>query len=301
VHWQGASADPPHASGFAEFWVATHRPTELWSGTGRDAPSLGSTLAWRYFKVVEPQRGDRLHVYNPRTDDYAYIDASAVGPIAAPSAAEVAATRTPPVLERLDLPARIVNGANVRRWPRVSEATLERTLPHNAAIWVGASVRGDDGETWYRIGDDQYVHGSLVRLPGPPPRAHAGRWIDADLTLPAMITAYEDGTAVYSALAIPGVVTFQTPTGTFEIVRRVADETMDSATVGIPRSSPDGYYLEDVLFTQYFTWGGASLHYNYWKGTFGYPGSHGCLGLNYADAEWFWHWASLGTVVDVHA
>jgi len=300
MHWQGETADPPRGAEFGPFWVATHQVTDLWSGSGPDARSFGTTLAWRYFRVVEPQFGDRLHVYNPRTEDYAYIDATAVGPVPAPSAAALAATIRPPLLEPLDLPARIVNGANVRSWPRLSQATLQRTLSHNASIWVSASVRGDDGATWYRIGDDQYVHGSLVRLPSPPPRMHPGRWIDADLALPAMVTAYEDGKAVHAALAIPGVVTFRTPTGTFEIVRRVANETMDSATVGIPRNSPDGYYLKDVLFTQYFTWGGASLHYNYWKGTFGYPGSHGCLGLNYADADWFWRWASLGTVVDVH-
>ena len=40
---------------------------------------------------------------------------------------------------------------------------------------------------------------------------------------------------------------------------------MDSATVGIPRNSPRGYYLQNVLYTQYFTSSGASIHYNYWS------------------------------------
>jgi lipoprotein-anchoring transpeptidase ErfK/SrfK len=75
---------------------------------------------------------------------------------------------------------------------------------------------------------------------------------------------------------------------------------MDSSTIGIPRTSPGGYFLEDVLYTQYFTNDGASLHYNWWKGTFGYPGSHGCLGLNRDDAAWFWEWASIGTTVVIH-
>jgi lipoprotein-anchoring transpeptidase ErfK/SrfK len=91
-----------------------------------------------------------------------------------------------------------------------------------------------------------------------------------------------------------------TPTGTFSIIRRVANETMDSSTVGIPRNSPGGYYLTNVLWTQYFLPGGQSIHYNYWSSNFGYPGSHGCLGLSYADASFMWSFAGIGTPVSIH-
>ncbi|MGE3269341.1 MAG: L,D-transpeptidase [Chloroflexota bacterium] len=205
----------------------------------------------------------------------------------------------PDTIDAIDLPGRIVGTFNIRSYPQVTPETLVRQLGHNTAVWVSASVRGADGDAWYRIGDGEYVHSSGVRLPTPPPEMPSGRWIDADLTIPAMVTAYEDGRAVYAALAIPGTKAFQTPTGTFQILRRVQNETMDSATIGIPRNSPNGYFLEDVLYTQYFTWDGASLHYNWWKGTFGYPGSHGCLGLNREDAEWFWDWAAMGTTLKV--
>ena len=83
-------------------------------------------------------------------------------------------------------------------------------------------------------------------------------------------------------------------------MRRVANETMDSATIGIPRNSARGYYLRNVLYTQYFTGGGASLHYNYWSGNFGYSGSHGCLGLTLEDARWLWDWANVGTTLHIH-
>jgi lipoprotein-anchoring transpeptidase ErfK/SrfK len=75
---------------------------------------------------------------------------------------------------------------------------------------------------------------------------------------------------------------------------------MDSATVGIPRNSPGGYYLTNVLYTQYFLAGGQSIHYNYWSSNFGYPGSHGCLGLSYADAAFMWSFAAIGTPVAIH-
>jgi lipoprotein-anchoring transpeptidase ErfK/SrfK len=75
---------------------------------------------------------------------------------------------------------------------------------------------------------------------------------------------------------------------------------MDSATIGIPRDSPRGYYLRDVLYTQYFTTDGAAIHYNYWSSHFGYAGTHGCLGVNLEDARWFWEWADVGTIVHIH-
>src|SRR5947209_1854115 len=127
-----------------------------------------------------------------------------------------------------------------------------------------------------------------------------GRWLDVDLSTPARVTAYEGDTPVNSFLTIKGAGPRPTPTGVFTILRRVANETMNSDTIGIPRFGPGGYYLTNVLFTQYFTGDGASLHYNYWSSNWGYPGSHGCLGLTYADSAWLWSWATVGTPVDIH-
>jgi lipoprotein-anchoring transpeptidase ErfK/SrfK len=128
---------------------------------------------------------------------------------------------------------------------------------------------------------------------------YPGRWIDADLAEPTLMTAYEDGRIVYTALALRGTVADATPKGVHRIHRRVANEVMDSSTLGVPRDAPGGYYLENVLFTQYFTGDGAAIHYNYWSTHFGSAGTHGCLGLNYDDALWFWNWADAGTIVSV--
>ena len=59
------------------------------------------------------------------------------------------------------------------------------------------------------------------------------------------------------------------------------------------------YYLTNVLFTQYFTPDGASIHYNYWSSNWGYAGSHGCLGVAYNEAKFAWDWADVGTPVYV--
>jgi lipoprotein-anchoring transpeptidase ErfK/SrfK len=117
---------------------------------------------------------------------------------------------------------------------------------------------------------------------------------------PAMLVAYDGDTPVLTTLSIHGTGRTPTPVGVFRIQRRVANETMNSETIGIPRFGPGGYYLTNVLFTQYFTGDGASLHYNYWSSAFGYAGSHGCLGLTYKDSAFLWDWAHVGTPLIIH-
>jgi lipoprotein-anchoring transpeptidase ErfK/SrfK len=61
--------------------------------------------------------------------------------------------------------------------------------------------------------------------------------------------------------------------------------------------------LEDVSYTQYFTTAGHALHENYWRDAsyFGnVRSSHGCVGMRYADALFFWNFGKYGTRVVVH-
>jgi hypothetical protein len=72
---------------FTPYWVKNHRPTEMWSGQAGQAGviSFGTTSGqFCSFQVVEPQNGSRLHVLNPYSKDYLWIDADAVGPVAEP-------------------------------------------------------------------------------------------------------------------------------------------------------------------------------------------------------------------------
>ena len=72
---------------FTPFWVKNHRPTEMWSGPP-DQPgviSFGMTAdQFCSFQVMEPQTSARLHVLNPYTRDYFWIDADSVGPVSEP-------------------------------------------------------------------------------------------------------------------------------------------------------------------------------------------------------------------------
>ncbi len=371
------------------WWVQTTQETQLWSGPDAKAVAFGSVPQWSYFQVVAPQQGSRLYVLNPLNKSYAYIDASAVGPSAAPPASPSLPTSTIPArvapatpadfesfwisnfqqtrlwakpegedslgdvpqfrrflvvapqdsdrlrvwspetrtegfmdmsvagpsgpsvwmqphptqfVKKVGLPGRSMgNKSYVRVLPLLDDETELQWAPNNTALQIQDEVATPDGTHWYTVPGGGYIRAEEVRLPRPVEKPLEGHWVDADLSEPAMITGYEGDTIVYSALAIKGTAANSTPRGTFQIWRRVADETMDSETLAnpIPRWAPGGYYLQNVLYTQYFTYDGASLHYNYWLGTFGYAGSHGCLGLNLEDAKWLWDWADIGTPVVV--
>ena len=284
---QPGASQPASASTASVSWVQNIRDTELWSGPDDKAISFGSMPAFSYFQVLAPQDGPRIKVQNP-LGGIAFITAKDLGPSGPPPAWYLDQKN------RFDIPARISGGANVRRTPGIADDNVVTQLGHNAAITILAEVKGSDGDTWYRIGQNEFVHESLVRKPSPFP-AHPGNLIVAELTEPCLVTAYENGKPVYSTLSLKGTTSWGTPTGFFTILRRVENETMSSETLGIPRDGPGGYYLKDVLYTQYFTNDGASIHYNYWSSNWGYSGSHGCLGMSYDDALWFWNWAEVGT------
>jgi len=127
------------------------------------------------------------------------------------------------------------------------------------------------------------------------------RWIAVNLTT-QRATAFVGAQPVHVARVTTGAPGWETPVGDFRIYVRIENETMDSLTIGIPRDDSWGYYLENVYFTQYFV-GGVALHYNYWRpdSYFGnVPSSHGCVGMRYDDAKFFWDFATIGTRVVVH-
>lgn len=115
-----------------------------------------------------------------------------------------------------------------------------------------------------------------------------GRWIDVNLSTQS-VYAYEDDTVVNSFVVSTGTWLTPTVTGKYKIWIKFKSTSM----------SGPGYYLPDVPYVMYFH-KGYGLHGTYWHNNFGTPMSHGCVNLRTADAEWLYHWASVGTVVNVH-
>jgi lipoprotein-anchoring transpeptidase ErfK/SrfK len=184
------------------------------------------------------------------------------------------------------------------------------TLHTGDPVEVIAFVQGDMvvpvNSTWAELGPGRYVYTSGLRKPlpaSPPPPAQtfSGQWIDANLT-EQILTAYSGSTPVFWAVMSSGAPGgTETETGVHTILRRVANETMSSATLRAAVAIP--YFLTNVLYTQYFTDYGAAIHDNYWKNAtspFGVPTSHGCMGLQESDALKFWNFAHVGTVVNIH-
>ncbi len=147
--------------------------------------------------------------------------------------------------------------------------------------------------------------GALELATATPPAGVAfeedERWIAVNLTT-QRATAFVGAQPVRVALVTTGMPDWETPTGDFRVYWRVENETMDSEGLGIPVDSPDGWYVDNVLYTQYI-FSGITLHYNYWRpqSYFGnIPSSHGCVGLGYSDAKFFWDFADIDTRVVVY-
>jgi hypothetical protein len=306
-------ADPQSAD--AE-WIANHVETKLLAADGQGIVGLPR---WTRMRIERGYPNGLLRVWVPRFNLVGNVPSTAIGPVAAPSTIDLQGEKLdgPTVLGGVGLPGRVVGGGNLRTWPAVGNNLL-RTLGHNAPLRVLDTVEGDEGDEWYRVNSLDgvtenpialgYIHNSLVRLPrlrytpASPDRAE-GRHFEADLKDPALLTAFEDGAPIWSTLTLKGTVSNRTPSGFHRILWRVPNETMTSERVypPIPRDAPGGYYLRNVLFTQYFTSDGASIHYNYWSSNWGYAGSHGCLGVAYNEAKFAWDWADVGTTVLVFA
>lgn len=195
---------------------------------------------------------------------------------------------------------------NIRSAPTTAAAIIGR-LHAGDVVTVAASVDGREvlrnNVTWFRLPSGGYIY-SAYTTGGDGTTAStdgiAGRWVEVDRSA-QVARAMQNGRVVYTAPVTIGTPAFPTPVGRFRIFGRVLNETMDSRTIGIPLGAPGGYFLRNVLYTQYFV-DGVSLHYNYWSPpeAFGnYPGSHGCVGLMLEDARFFWNFADIGTPVIV--
>jgi lipoprotein-anchoring transpeptidase ErfK/SrfK len=94
---------------------------------------------------------------------------------------------------------------------------------------------------------------------------------------------------VRSTLVSTGLPRTPTPTGQYRIYAKYAYDDM----------AGPGYYLRGVPHVMYFH-RNYSLHGTYWHSDFGRPMSHGCINLPKSEAQWFYSWASVGTLVKIH-
>jgi len=93
-----------------------------------------------------------------------------------------------------------------------------------------------------------------------------------------------------------------TPIGSFTAMAKEKSVVMDSRTIGIPLSDPEGYKLT-VADAVRITSGGVYVHSAPWSvGSQGYANvSHGCINLSPDNAAWYFDTVRVGDPVTVQA
>jgi lipoprotein-anchoring transpeptidase ErfK/SrfK len=152
-----------------------------------------------------------------------------------------------------------------------------------------------DGETWYQVGVDEWVHQFRVAKITPqerPADVDTEKWISIDLYEQVLI-AYEGDKPIFATLVASGQSIWPTNEGSYHIYFRRTRKDMSGGKVG-----NDYYYLEEVPWTMFFDEGRA-LHGAYWHDGFGFRRSHGCVNLSITDAHWLYDWVAetMGTTV----
>jgi lipoprotein-anchoring transpeptidase ErfK/SrfK len=115
-----------------------------------------------------------------------------------------------------------------------------------------------------------------------------------------VMTVVKDGKLLRTVKVSTGRDKYPTKGGVHLVLEKTKLKIMDSATVGIPRTSPDGYY-EKVPDSVRISYAGAFVHSAGWsvrdQGIRNV--SHGCINISPADAAWFFDLVRRGDVVNV--
>jgi lipoprotein-anchoring transpeptidase ErfK/SrfK len=166
-------------------------------------------------------------------------------------------------------------------WPSHSTVALSvgglRTNLQTGPAVVGVANISDHTFT---VSIDGVHAGPAPALPSPHHRPH---WGEAGV-MPASMGRPE----------------YPTPIGTYTVLGKERDVTMDSSSVGIPVTAPDGY-LMDVAYAVRITSRGLFVHSAPWaENAIGYENvSHGCISLSPTDAEWYFNAVNVGDPVIV--
>jgi lipoprotein-anchoring transpeptidase ErfK/SrfK len=111
-----------------------------------------------------------------------------------------------------------------------------------------------------------------------------------------------DGQVAREMPASMGKPKHSTPVGTFTALEKQSPVIMDSRTIGIPLSDPEGYKLT-VYDAVRVTWGGVYVHGAPWSvGSQGNANvSHGCINLSPDNAAWYYDTVSVGDPIIIQA
>jgi lipoprotein-anchoring transpeptidase ErfK/SrfK len=226
---------------------------------------------------VSPARGEKVGVAHP-----------VVVTFGAPVADRRTAERTlgiessPPMTGTFEwLDDKVVQWSPDRFWPAHSAIALSvGGLPMDFA--TGPTVLGvaSISQHTFTVTIDGADAGPPSALPAPHHRSHWGE----QGVFPASLGRPE----------------YETPVGTYTVLAKERSVLMDSSSVGIPVTDPDGYLLT-VDWAVRITSRGLFVHSAPWAANaLGYENvSHGCISLSPEDAEWYFNTVGVGDPVIV--
>ena len=191
---------------------------------------------------------------------------------------------------------------------RLTVSTVPAVL--GAWRWMSATELHYRGPAYWAKGTKITAHADFTRL-----HLSDGTWgegvRDTTYTIGSRVISTVDVTAHVMRVVVDGALVrtvkvstgrdkYPTKGGVHLVLEKTKLKIMDSATVGIPRKSPDGYY-EKVPNSVRISYGGAFVHSADWsvrdQGVRNV--SHGCVNISPADAAWFFDLVKRGDVVDV--
>jgi lipoprotein-anchoring transpeptidase ErfK/SrfK len=289
------------------------------SATGPDGlplPGLLDAAGWVSATELLPRAAYTLHVELVNGDGVASTYDRTVH-AAAPTSV-LKATIAPaggtygigqPVIVRFN---HAVTGAAARR------AVLDRlTVTATPSVegawrWFNSYEVHYRGPSYWKTGTEVQVSADLsgLRVPGTDTwgaldRRTGGMTSGDALIATVDVTAHKmtvtrNGKVVRIVNVSTGRDKYPTKGGVHIVLVREKEHLYNSATVGIPTSSPDGYY-EKLPWSVRISNGGAFVHAN--PATVKYQGSlnvsHGCVNASIADARWFYYNSHLGDIVNV--
>ena len=243
---------------------------------GVDTTALSLPLS-STIKSVLPSLGEVVGVAHP-------VVVTFYGPVADRSAAErtIALKSTPATTGKFEwLDNNVVQWAPDRFWPAHSTVNLSvGSTP--TEFKTGPAVVGvaSISQHTFTVTIDGMGAGPSLGLPAPHHLPHAG---EAGVLLASM-----------------GRPDYPTPAGTYTVLSKDRSVTMDSSSVGIPVTDPDGYRLT-VDYAVRITSRGLYVHSAPWAvPSMGFENtSHGCISLSPAAAEWYYNTVNVGDPVIV--
>jgi lipoprotein-anchoring transpeptidase ErfK/SrfK len=289
------------------------------SALGPDGLEMPGTLtpkAWTGTATLIPGQTYRIHaVVLDEDGKTSSVDRELV---ASPPAKVLHATISPnggvygvgqPVVVRFDQP---VKGADARR--TILQRLEVSTTPavEGAWRWYNSFEVHYRGQAYWKPGTKVTVNALLAGLRVPGSEAWGsdkpvtggftvGRSFLGVVDINAhTMTVTQDGKVVRVMKVSTGRAQYPTKGGVHIVLVREREHLYNSATIGIPTASPDGYYHK-LPYSVRISNGGAFVHAN--PSTVRYQGSrnvsHGCVNMSVADARWYYENSKLGDVVDV--